>query len=211
MVNFSKLIDIILHIDKYLGLIISQYGIITYIILFLVIFAETGLVLTPFLPGDSLLFTLGAFSAQNFLNIFVIWILLMFAAVLGDTVNYWIGHTFGEKVFEGRIKPEHMNKTKEFYAKHGKKTIILARFIPIVRTFAPFIAGIGAMNYKEFLLYNIVGGIAWVSMFLWSGFFLGNLPIIKDNFSLFIMVIIAVSFLPLVWELVKLNLKKEQD
>jgi len=209
MVNFSKLIDIILHIDKYLGLIISQYGIITYIILFLVIFAETGLVLTPFLPGDSLLFTLGAFSAQNFLNIFVIWILLMFAAVLGDTVNYWIGHTFGEKVFEGRIKPEHMNKTKEFYAKHGKKTIILARFIPIVRTFAPFIAGIGAMNYKEFLLYNIVGGIAWVSMFLWSGFFLGNLPIIKDNFSLFIMVIIAVSFLPLVWELVKLNLKKD--
>ena len=205
MVNLSKLVDIILHVDKYLGTIIAQYGILTYILLFLVIFAETGLVLTPFLPGDSLLFAIGAFSAQKYLNIFIIWISLIIAAILGDSVNYWVGNKLGEKFFSGMklFKPEYMEKTKHFYAKHGKKTIILARFVPIVRTFAPFVAGIGKMNYKEFVTFNILGGILWVSSFLWAGFFFGNLPIVKDNFSLFVIIIIIASFIPLIVELIK--------
>ncbi|MBI2662087.1 DedA family protein [Candidatus Woesearchaeota archaeon] len=213
MVNLSKLVDLILHVDKYLGTIIAQYGILTYILLFLVIFAETGFVLTPFLPGDSLLFTIGAFSAQKYLNIFIIWLSLLFAAILGDSVNYWIGNKLGEKFFSGMklFKPEYMEKTKEFYAKHGKKTIILARFVPIVRTFAPFVAGIGKMNYKEFLTFNIFGGFLWVSTFLWTGFFFGNLPIVKDNFSVFIIIIIIASFIPLIIELIKHKQEKKNN
>lgn len=213
MIYFSKLIDVILHIDKYLGTIIAQYGLITYVLLFLVVFAETGLVLTPFLPGDSLLFTIGAFSAQKYLNIFIIWLSLIIAAILGDSVNYWAGNTLGEKFFSGRklFKPEYMEKTKNFYAKHGKKTIILARFVPIVRTFAPFVAGIGKMNYQEFLTFNIMGGILWVSAFVWAGFFLGNLPIIKENFSIFVIIIIIASFIPLIVELIKYKFTKKDN
>ncbi len=203
--SLSTLLDIILHVDKYLGAIIAQYGIVTYVLLFLIIFAETGFVLTPFLPGDSLLFTIGAFAAQGALSVWVIVVLLITAAVVGDSVNYAIGRRVGAAFFEKRklIKQEYLDKTNTFYEKHGKKTIILARFVPIVRTFAPFVAGIGKMNYRDFLMYNVIGGVLWVSLFVFGGYFFGNLAVVKNNFSLFILLIIVVSIVPLVWEYVK--------
>lgn len=199
-------VQFVLHIDVHLGQIISTYGVVTYLILFLVIFIETGLVFVPFLPGDSLLFAAGAFSAIGSLNIFVLLGLMMVAAVLGDTSNYWIGHFFGEELIlnpKVPLKKEHIEKTKAFFDKHGGKTIILARFVPIVRTFAPFVAGIGKMNYGKFISYNIIGGVAWVLIATLSGFFFGNIPFVRYNFSFVILAIIIISLLPMVFEIAK--------
>ncbi len=201
-----NLIDLFLHLDKYLEEIIKNYGTLTYLILFIVIFIETGLVATPFLPGDSLLFSAGAFAGLGSLNIFVLYGLLAFAAILGDTVNYWIGHYIGPRAFSGNIrflKKEYLDRTHAFYEKHGGKTIILARFIPIIRTFAPFVAGIGAMSYGKFITYNVVGGLLWVASFLSLGYFFGNLPVVEKNFSLVIIAIILISVMPAVIEFIK--------
>jgi membrane-associated protein len=201
---FRGFLDFMLHLDVHLGEIISNYGVLTYGILFLIIFAETGFVVTPFLPGDSLLFAAGAFAAIGSLNIWLMVGLLIIAAILGDTVNYWIGHFFGQKIVDNPkikfVNQDHIDKTEEFYKKHGGKTIILARFVPIVRTFAPFVAGVGKMNYSQFVLYNVVGGVIWVSLFSSAGFFFGNMPAVKHNFSLVVFGIIGVSLLPMVWE-----------
>jgi len=202
----ASLVDFILHIDVHLEQLIVAYGLVTYAILFLIIFGETGLVVTPFLPGDSLLFAAGALAALGSFNIFILLGLLISAAILGDTVNYWIGHFFGERLIANPkvpIKKKHIDKTKAFFDKHGGKTIILARFVPIVRTFAPFVAGIGKMSYQKFISFNVIGGIAWVSLFLLSGFYFGNIPAVKHNFSLVIMGIILVSILPMIAEVVR--------
>jgi len=206
MDTIRKAIDIIMHLDKYLATLVSQYQAWTYLILFLIIFCETGLVVTPFLPGDSLLFAAGALTALPGSPIKIVWLffLLAAAAILGDTANYWIGKKIGPKVFnreKSRIfKKEYLDRTHQFYEKYGAETIILARFVPIVRTFAPFVAGIGKMSYGRFLAYNIVGGIAWVAIFLFGGHFFGNIPFVKKNFSLVIFAIIAISMIPAAWE-----------
>jgi membrane-associated protein len=208
-----SIIDFILHIDTHLAEIISQYGVITYAILFGIIFIETGLVVMPFLPGDSLLFAAGAFAALGSLNIVVIILLLCAAAVIGDTVNYWIGHFFGKKIIASPkipIRDEHIKETEAFFDKHGGKTIILARFVPIVRTFAPFVAGIGKMHYGNFISFNVVGGIAWVLLFTLAGFFFGNIPAVKHNFSIVIMVIILISVLPMVYHSMKKRFKSKK-
>ena len=200
-------IDFILHLDKYLGLIIEQFGVFTYVILFAVLFAETGFVVTPFLPGDSLLFIAGALASQGHMNVIVLWIVLSLAAIAGDTCNYWLGHFFGPKVFQKKnskiLNPEHLVKTQKFFEKYGGKTIILARFVPIVRTFAPFVAGIGSMNYRTFIVYNVIGGLSWVSLLIFGGYFLGNLPVIQKNFHIAIFGIIGLSLLPPIYEFIK--------
>jgi membrane-associated protein len=208
------LVDLFLHLDKHLHEIILQYGTLTYAILFGVIFAETGLVFTPFLPGDSLLFAAGTFAAIGSLNVHLLFLLLTIAAILGDTVNYWIGNYFGPRVFEKKIrflKKEHLEKTHQFYEKHGGKTIIIARFIPIIRTFAPFVAGVGAMTYSKFILFNIVGGVLWCALFVYGGYFFGNLPIVKNNFSIVIIVIIFISILPGIIEFARHKLSKQKS
>ena len=196
-----KLIDLFLHIDKHLEAIINDYQAGTYLILFLVIFMETGFVVTPFLPGDSLIFAAGAFAARpgSPLNIILLYILLCVAAIAGDTVNYWIGHYVGPRAFSGNIrflKKEYLDRTHAFYERHGGKTIILARFIPIIRTFAPFVAGIGAMTYPHFIAYNVIGGIAWVTLFTFGGYFFGELSFVKNNFSFVVLAIIIISVIP---------------
>jgi len=204
VINF--LIDFILHMDVHLNEIISNYGVWTYGILFFVIFMETGFVVTPFLPGDSLLFAAGTFAALGSLNPLYLFLLLTAAAILGDTVNYSVGHYIGPRAFSGEIKflkQEHLDKTQAFYKKHGGKTIILARFIPIIRTFAPFVAGIGTMKYRKFITYNIVGGIAWVATFTFLGYFFGNIEFVKKNFELVIFAIIFISFIPPILEVIK--------
>lgn len=203
---FSNLINFILHIDTHLGDIIIRYGSLSYAILFGIVFAETGFVLTPFLPGDSLLFAAGAFAAIGSFDIFVLLGLLWLAAFLGDTANYWIGHYFGQALIDHPkvpIRQSHLDKTHQFYAKHGGKTIFLARFVPIVRTFAPFVAGLGKMDYKKFIYYNISGGFVWVFGFTLLGYFFGNMPVVKENFSLAVIAIILLSVVPIFWELVK--------
>lgn len=193
------LIDVFLHLDHYLGQIVSDYGTLTYLILFLIIFAETGLVVTPFLPGDSLLFAAGAIASLGSLNPFLLIVLLIVAAILGDAVNYLAGKYIGPKVFSREyrfLKRAHLERTQLFYEKHGGKTIIIARFIPIVRTFAPFVAGIGSMKYAQFLLYNIVGAVVWVASFVTLGYWVGENPIVKKNFTLVLFAIIIVSILP---------------
>jgi membrane-associated protein len=210
----QSLFDLFLHLDEYLGQIIEQYDTWTYLILFLVIFMETGLVVTPFLPGDSLLFAAGTFASPALgspLNIWFLLVTLAFAAILGDTVNYWIGHTIGPRAFSGNIrflKKEHLDRTHQFFEKYGGKTIILARFVPIVRTFAPFVAGVGEMTYGRFLAYNVVGGVMWVFVFTLAGYFFGNLPFVKDNFSVIVIAIILISVTPAVYEFVKTRLEK---
>jgi membrane-associated protein len=203
------LFDLFLHLDKHLSVIIQDYGTWTYLLLLLVIFVETGLVVTPFLPGDSLLFAAGTFASPalgSSLNIWLLWVLLCFAAILGDTINYWIGHFIGPRAFSGEIrflKKSYLDRTHEFYEKHGGKTIILARFIPIIRTFAPFVAGVGCMSYKYFIAYNVIGGIAWVTLFTWGGYFFGTLPFVQDNFSLVVLAIILISIMPALAEVIK--------
>ncbi len=199
----KNIIDFILHLDKYLNFIIIQFGAWTYVILFLIIFAETGLVITPFLPGDSLLFAAGTFAAVDSLNVFILFIVLLAAAILGDTINYSAGKFLGSRAFKKYpkiFKKEYLDKTRVFYNKYGTKTIVLARFVPIVRTFAPFIAGVGTMNYFKFLFYNVFGGILWVAVFVFGGYFFGNIKWVKDNFSLVILIIIILSFVPMAWE-----------
>lgn len=199
----KNIIDFVLHIDKNLIALAAQYGGWIYGILFGVIFAETGLVVTPFLPGDSLLFAAGALAAMGAMNIGWLWILMAVAAFLGDTANYWIGHYIGPKAFSmnsGLLKKEYLDKAQEFYDKHGGKAIILARFVPIVRTFAPFVAGVGKMSYGKFLSYNLVGGLVWVSLFLGTGYFFGNIPFVKENFEFVAVGIILVSVLPMAVE-----------
>lgn len=207
------LIDFLLHLDKHLDLLIKDYGTFTYIILFLIIFIETGVIVMPFLPGDSLLFAVGAFCAKGSLSLGACLALLFVAAVLGDTVNYWIGKRIGSRVFELKsrwIKQEHLLKTQQFYEQHGGKTIILARFLPIVRTFAPFIAGVGKMEYRNFLFYNLTGGAVWVLLFTLLGFFFGNLPFVQKNFSLVIVGIVALSVVPPLYEYWRSRNKKEK-
>lgn len=204
----TAIIDFILHIDKHLVEIVNQYQTWTYLILFLIIFAETGLVVTPFLPGDSLLFAAGAIVAkpETDLNIILMGGLLIIAAILGDLVNYHIGKYLGPVAFSGKykfLKKEYLEKTQHFYVKHGGKTIIYARFIPIVRTFAPFVAGIGTMRYARFASYNVVGGILWVTSFLLLGYFFGGLPVIKNNFTYVVFAIILLSILPPIVEMLR--------
>lgn len=205
--------NVLLHIDKYLGEIISNYGMLSYLILFLIIFSETGLVFTPFLPGDSLLFAAGAFSAIGSFNIVVLLLLLWFAAFLGDTVNYWVGHFFGQKLVDNPripINQEHIDKAQRFYEKHGGKAIFLARFIPVIRTTAPFVAGIGKMDYKKFVYYNATGGFVWVFGFTLAGYFFGNIPTVKENFSIVVLAIIMLSILPIVIEFTKAKSKRRE-
>ena len=201
-----QFIDIFIHLDVYLNQIVSDYGLVTYLFLFFVIFMETGFVVTPFLPGDSLLFAAGALAATTVLDVKVMFPLLFVAAALGDTVNYTIGHFIGPKVFSGNVrflKKEYLDKTQAFYEKHGGKTIFLARFIPIIRTFAPFVAGVGKMRYSYFITYNIVGALVWTSLFIFGGYFFGNLKFVADNFSIVILAIIVISFMPPVIEYLK--------
>lgn len=208
----TEFIELLLHIDEYIVQLTSSFGLWTYLIAFGVIFAETGFVVTPFLPGDSLLFILGALAAKGSLNIFIWFFILLIAAVAGDALNYFIGHKIGRKAFRGKhlFKVENLEKTEEFYEKHGGKTIILARFIPLVRTFAPFVAGIGKMDYPKFFSYNVIGAIAWVTLFLFGGFFFGNIPAVKENFTLVIVAIVAISVLPGAYHWAKSKLEKKE-
>jgi membrane-associated protein len=205
----ARLVDFVLHIDVHLEEIIRTYGAWTHLILFAIVFCETGLVVTPILPGDSLLFAAGAFSARanSPLDLTTVLVLLSVAAILGDTVNYWIGHLVGPKVFHREgvrfLNPKHLKRTHEFYEKYGGKTIIIARFVPIVRTFAPFVAGIGSMSYGRFLAYNVVGGVLWILLFVLGGYFFGNIGVVRRNFTLVIMAIIVISILPGVIEFLR--------
>ena len=204
------LIDFIIHIDKYIDLLINTFGVFSYVILFCIVFLETGIVLAPFLPGDSLLFVTGTFAALGSLNIFILFFVFLAAAIIGDSVNYWIGDFFGEKVFNNWkfFRKEHLNRTKKFFKKHGGKTILLARFVPIVRTFAPFVAGVGKMHYRTFLFFNVIGAILWVSLFLLSGYFFGRLSFVKENLTLFIILIVFVSLIPMIIEYFRSRKKK---
>ncbi len=202
----TYLIDLFLHLDKHLSSVIQSYGTWTYALLFFIIFLETGLVVTPFLPGDSLIFAAGTFAGLGSLHVGVLFLLLCTAAILGDTANYWIGHFIGPRAFSGEIrflKKEYLERTHAFYEKHGGKTIILARFIPIIRTFAPLVAGIGAMSYGHFIAYNVIGGVAWVALFTFGGYFFGNLKFVQENFSFVVLAIIIISILPGVIEFFK--------
>jgi len=208
----TTLLDFFVHLDVYLGEIILTFGLWTYAILFLIIFLETGFVVTPFLPGDSLLFAAGTFAALGVLNPFLLFVLLFTAAVLGDTVNYWIGSIVGHRAFEKDrrfLNRDHLIKTQKFFEKHGGKTIVLARFVPIVRTFAPFVAGVGTMKYRYFLTYNILGAFLWTSLFIFGGYFIGNIPLVKENFEIAIMAIIFISLLPMIIEYI--NGRREQN
>lgn len=211
----TQVLDFFLHLGDYLGMIIEAFGIWTYVILFLVIFAETGLVVTPFLPGDSLLFLVGAFAGLGYLNIIVVYVLLLVAAILGDSVNYWLGNKIGPRVFNKEnsrvFNKEYLEKTRKFYDKYGAKTIIIARFVPIVRTFAPFVAGIGSMEYKTFFKYNIIGAFIWVTSLVFAGYFLGNNELVKKNIEVAIFLIIGISLLPMVFEFVKHKMEKRKQ
>jgi membrane-associated protein len=211
----TNIVEFILHIDTHLGEIIASYGALTHFILFFVIFAETGFVFTPFLPGDSILFAAGAFAALGSLHL--TWLLLVFfiAAFLGDTANYWIGHFFGQKIVDNPkipfINQKHIDQTQEFYKKHGGKTIFLARFVPIVRTFAPFVAGVGKMHYGKFISYNIFGGFVWVFGFTLAGYFFGNIPQVKEHFSLVVLMIVLISVIPIISEFIKARLSSRKN
>ena len=199
-------LDFFLHLDTHLAEIIARYGVWTNLILFLIVFAETGLVVTPFLPGDSLLFAAGTFAALGSLDPGLLVLLLSAAAILGDTVNYWVGARIGARAFSGNIrflKQEHLVRTQRFYERHGGKTIVLARFVPIVRTFAPFVAGVGAMNYPRFLAYNVGGAVLWVTLFTLAGYFFGNIPAVRSNFTLVILAIVGLSVVPIVVEMLR--------
>jgi membrane-associated protein len=200
----KSLLDFVLHLDKHLSPIIHEYGAWTYLLLFAIVFCETGLVVTPFLPGDSLLFAAGAFAANGSLSVWVLAVSLIAAAILGDTANYWIGHFLGHRLLNARrriVKPEHIAQTHEFFEKYGAKAVIIARFVPIVRTFVPFVAGLGSMSYGRFMSYNAIGGAAWVLLCTFAGYWFGNLPFVQKNFSLVVLMIIFLSLLPGLWEI----------
>ena len=208
----NTLVEMFLHLDEQLADIISQYGTWTYGILFAIIFMETGLVITPFLPGDSLLFAAGSFAGLGSLNVWLLLILLSIAAIIGDTVNYWIGHYMGDRAYNVKwIKKEYLDRTHAFFEKHGGKTIFLARFVPIVRTFAPFVAGMGHMSYGYFFSYNVFGGLVWVFLFTLMGYFFGNLPFVQQNFELVIVAILLLSVVPIVWEFFKARRENKQE
>ncbi len=213
MFEFVKMVlDFIIHIDVHLSELIRSYGTWTYLILFVIIFCETGLVVAPLLPGDSLLFAAGTFAARGDFSILWLFVLLSIAAVLGDTANYWIGNYAAPKVFHNEnvrfLNRKYLDRTHEFYEKYGGKTIIIARFVPIIRTFAPFVAGIGSMTYGRFISYNVIGGILWIAAFAYAGFFFGNIPMVKRNFTLVIFAIIILSVMPGVIEIIKHKMKK---
>ncbi|MGH7662938.1 MAG: DedA family protein [Gemmatimonadaceae bacterium] len=202
----QEFVGFVLHVDVHLASIIAQYGGWTYAILFLIIFCETGLVVTPFLPGDSLLFATGALAVNTALDVRVLFVLLFVAAVVGDAVNYWIGAKVGPKLFDGRIpylRQAHLDRTHAFYEKYGGKTIVIARFVPIVRTVAPFVAGAGSMSYGRFALFNVAGGALWVGSMLLGGFFFGNIPLVRENFGLVVIAIIVLSLIPPIVELIR--------
>ena len=208
------IVDFVIHIDVHLGAIIKDYGLWTYLILFFIIFCETGLVVTPVLPGDSLLFAAGTFAAIGSLDVLWLFILLSAAAVAGDTANYWIGCFVGPKVFHGEgvrfLNKEYLDRTHQFYERYGGKTIIIARFVPIIRTFAPFVAGIGSMTYGRFISYNVIGGVAWIAICVFAGYYFGNLQVVRRNFSLVILAIIIISMLPGVIEIIKQKYGKDR-
>lgn len=203
----KHLMDLVLHLDKHLDSLVAQFGPWIYVIVFLIIFCETGLVVTPFLPGDSLLFALGALAARpDGLNLWVLLLVLCVAAILGDSVNYWIGHFLGDKIqhrFPKLIKPEHIKRTHEFYERYGGKTIIIARFVPIIRTFAPFVAGVGRMTYSRFMMFNISGALLWIGLLVPAGYIVGNREIVRKNFSIVVLIIIFISILPAIVEFVR--------
>ncbi len=208
----KSLLDVVIHLDSYLQSFVTQFGTLTYLVLFAILFAETGLVILPFLPGDSLLFAAGTLAAVGALKLPVVLVVCFAAAVLGDTVNYAIGKYVGPRAFSGNIrflKQSHLQKTQDFFAKHGGKAIILARFVPIVRTFAPFVAGVGTMQYGRFLAYNVVGGFAWVVSFVLLGYFFGNIPIVRDNLVFVIPAIIVLSLVPMLIELIRARTSPE--
>ena len=212
MVDFLRQVaDLFLNIDENLAVVVSNFGGWSYAFLFLIIFLETGVVVTPFLPGDSLIFAAGAIAAGGTLSVVWLFVVLVIAAFVGDTVNYWIGHFVGPKAFEGKnrfLKKEYLHKAQAFYDKHGGAAIVLARFVPIVRTFAPFVAGVSKMNYKHFIFYNFMGGAFWVTLFLFTGFFFGNLPWVKDHFEYLIIVIVLISVVPMAIEAYKAKTDK---
>jgi membrane-associated protein len=207
----QAVMEIVLHLDRHLDSIIRNYGVWTYAIFFFIIFLETGFVVTPFLPGDSLLFAIGSFAALGSLDVRLAILSLSIAAIAGDTVNYWIGNFTGPKVFSNEksrfLNKEYLLRTHRFYEKYGGKTIVLARFIPIIRSFAPFVAGIGTMTYSRFIVYNVTGGIAWVFIFIFGGYFFGNIPFVKKNFSLVIFAIIFISILPGIIEFIRTRIR----
>jgi len=208
----SQFIDVFMHLDKTLGDVISNYGVLTYVILFAIIFCETGLVVTPFLPGDSLIFAAAAFAANGSMNIFILALVVLVAAILGDAVNYLIGNKLGNKLLAKEskfIKKSYIDKTHEFYEKYGGKTIIIARFVPIVRTFAPFVAGISKMNYNNFLSFNAIGGTLWVLIISSAGYFFGNIAVVQENFTLVVYAIIIVSVLPAAIEIIRQRVKSK--
>ena len=207
MTILTYLLDFVLHLDTHLAELIAAYGSLTYAILFLIVFAETGLIVFPFLPGDSLLFAAGAMAALGSFHLPALLLILAVAGILGDSVNYWIGNLAGQKIVDNKkitfINQEHIDKTEAFYKKYGGKAIILARFVPIIRTFAPFVAGVGKMHYQTFFFYNVVGALLWVGSFTLAGYFFGNIPAVKHNFTLVVLAIIAVSVLPMIYEYIK--------
>lgn len=211
----NNFIELFMHLDKHMNVVIQTYGLWTYLLLFLVIFCETGLVVTPLLPGDSLLFAAGTFAALGSLEIGWLFVLLSLAAIAGDTVNYWIGHYVGPKVFHKEnvrfLNKEYLDRTHRFYEKHGGKTIVIARFIPIIRTFAPFVAGIGRMTYGRFISYNVLGGLAWIAIFTFGGYYFGNIHAVRNNFTLVILAIIFVSVLPGVIEFLNQRYRSSQS
>lgn len=208
-----EIVNIILHFDKHLQNIITLFGPWTYVVLFAIVFAETGFVLTPFLPGDSLLFIVGTLAGGGYLNIFFVYIIFVVAAILGDSVNYTIGHFLGPRVFSQKnsriFNKAYLEKTREFYAKYGGKTIVLARFVPIIRTFAPFVAGVGKMDYKTFLFYNVFGAFIWVTSLTFAGYFFGGIPLIKNNFEYAVIIIILISIVPVIVEYIKHKREKK--
>ena len=206
MTSLHTFVDFVLHLDRHLAGIIHDYGTWTYGILCLIVFCETGLVVLPLLPGDSLLFAAGSFAAIGSLNPWLLFALLASAAVIGDNVNYWVGRHVGPPAFSGRLrllKPAHLDRTRDFFARHGSRAIILARFVPIVRTFTPFVAGVGEMPYLRFLTFDIAGGVLWVGLFTSAGYFFGNLPAVRHNFSLVVMAIVALSVVPIAVEVAR--------
>jgi membrane-associated protein len=199
-------VDLVLHLDKHLTDLVQNYGAWTYAILFLIIFCETGLVVTPFLPGDSLIFAVGALAANGSMSIVLLWLLLVGAAILGNTANYLLGGSIGARAVRRKsrfIKPEYLERTHQFYEKYGGKTLIITRFVPIIRTFAPFVAGLGKMPFGKFTSYNVAGGLLWVTPLLFGGYFFGNLPVVRDNFGIVVIAIVVISVLPAVVEFVK--------